>query len=80
MLRIQLASYNYVNLVKIDLRNNKIIMTTDEVFKLAEKMCKFVKLRTFNFERNKSIDLTPDSDAYINLIESLPNSLEMFNN
>lgn len=45
---------------------------------MAAKLRKFKKLRTFNLEKNQKIDLT--GDAYIEVIESLPSSLEMFNN
>ena len=76
--RVKLASLNYQNLRKIDIRNNKIKMSLEQVSRFADKLKKFQQLRLFNMEENSGIDLS--GDAYIKLIKSLPKSLEMFNN
>ena len=46
--------------------------------KLADKLKKFKQLRTFNLDSNPGIQMK--GEAYIKVIESLPASLEMFNN
>ena len=68
----------------IDVRNNKISMNTEEIFKLANKLKKFKQLKTLNMEQNRGINLTTDSKesskCFIKLVESLPASLKIFNN
>ena len=68
----------------IDVRNNKISMDTEEIFKLANKLKKFKQLKTLNMEQNRGINLTTNSKesrkCFIKLVESLPASLKIFNN
>lgn len=51
-LRLHLCSLNYQNLVNFDVRNNNIVMKSDQIEKLALKLKKFQQLRTFNMEAN----------------------------
>lgn len=78
--KLKLSSQNYQNLVKFDIRNNKIQMTSEQIMDFASKMKKFKALEIFNMEANPGVNFEKEKTVYAHFVRSLPQSLDFFNN
>ena len=76
-MKLQCKKQNYLNLMKVNLRNNKIMFSNMEVINFVKKLKDFKVLKVLNMDNNP-FEKIPSINNKI--IRGLPKTLEMYNN
>ena len=76
-LKLQCRRENYVNIMKMVFRNNKINFTNMEVINFVKRLKEFKVLKVLNLENNP---FENDPQVNVKIIRGLPQNLDMYNN